>query len=126
PAQRRGPARQSARHLCQCDLMVTGDEPMTAIRFEQSVRHRTGSGGKPAIAPVLMLTIITLAGCAASKVPQFSYDDHVPPLPSPPAAVADPAPKPLHVPPDWTPARGGGTAETPEGRISNANTAARV
>lgn len=99
---------------------------MTTMRIVQSVRDRTGSGGKPAIAPVLMLTIITLAGCATSKTRQFSYDDHVPPLPSPPAAAVDPVPKPLHVPPDWTPAKGGNAAETPAGRVANANLAARV
>ncbi|REF73400.1 P-type conjugative transfer protein TrbG [Paracoccus versutus] len=76
--------------------------------------------------PALFLAAAALAGCASSKTPQFSYDDNVPPLPSPPTAPADPAPKPLHVPPGWTPARGGGTAETPEGRVGNANAAARV
>ncbi|SMG53080.1 P-type conjugative transfer protein TrbG [Paracoccus sp. J56] len=99
---------------------------MTAMRFEPSVHDRTGSGGKPAIAPVLMLTIIILAGCATNKTPQFSYDDHVPPLPSPPAAVADPVPEPLHVPPDWTAAKGGNAAENPAQRVANANLAARV
>ena len=99
---------------------------MTAMRIVQSVRDRRGSGGKPAIAPVLMLTIITLAGCATSKTPQFSYDEHVPPLPSPPAAVADPVPEPLHVPPDWTAAKGGNAAENPAQRVANANLAARV
>lgn len=77
--------------------------------------------------PALLLAAAALAGCASSTTPQFSYDDDVPPLPSPPAiAPADPAPKSLHTPPSWTPARGGGAAETPEGRVSNANAAARV
>ncbi len=77
--------------------------------------------------PALVLAAAVLAGCASSKTPQFSYDDHVPPLPSPPVIVpADPVPKPLHVPPGWTPARGGGAAGTPEGRVTNANAAARV
>ncbi|MBT0779224.1 P-type conjugative transfer protein TrbG [Paracoccus sp. pheM1] len=75
----------------------------------------------------VLLSATVLAGCATSKAPQFSYDDHVPPLPSPPAAVqADPAPKPLHVPPGWTPAKGGNAAESPTGRVANANLAARV
>ncbi|WP_052096099.1 P-type conjugative transfer protein TrbG [Paracoccus versutus] len=75
----------------------------------------------------VLLSATVLAGCATSKAPQFSYDDHVPPLPSPPAAVqADPAPKPLHVPPGWTPAKGGNVAENPTGRVANANLAARV
>ncbi|SFX98284.1 type IV secretion system protein VirB9 [Paracoccus pantotrophus] len=77
--------------------------------------------------PALLLAAVALAGCASTKTPQFSYDDDVPPLPSPPAtAPADPVPKPLHVPPGWTPARGGGAAGTPEGRVTNANAAARV
>ncbi|WP_116171212.1 MULTISPECIES: P-type conjugative transfer protein TrbG [Paracoccus] len=80
----------------------------------------------PLLAAVL-LSATVLAGCTTSKAPQFSYDDDVPPLPSPPAAVqADPAPKPLHVPPGWTPARGGNGAESPAGRVTNANLAARV
>ncbi|MDQ7777305.1 MAG: P-type conjugative transfer protein TrbG [Paracoccus aminovorans] len=79
----------------------------------------------PLLAAVL-LSATALAGCATSKAPQFSYDDNVPPLPSPPAAVAEPVPKPLHVPPDWTPAKGGNAAESPESRVTNANLAARV
>ncbi|MCJ1901398.1 P-type conjugative transfer protein TrbG [Paracoccus versutus] len=75
---------------------------------------------------VVLLSATALAGCATSKAPQFSYDDHVPPLPSPPAAVADPVPKPLHVPPDWIPAKGGNAAEDPESRVENANLAARI
>ena len=80
---------------------------------------------KPGLA-LALLSATVLAGCATQKSPQFSYDDHVPQLPSPPAAVAEPAPKRLHVPPAWTPARGGNAAETPAGRVSNANLAARV
>lgn len=81
---------------------------------------------RPAL-PALVLAAAVLAGCATTRTPQFSYDDDVPPLPSPPAtAPADPVPKPLHVPPGWTPARGGGSAGTPEGRVTNANAAARV
>ncbi|QRZ15766.1 P-type conjugative transfer protein TrbG [Paracoccus methylovorus] len=81
---------------------------------------------RPAL-PALLLAAAALAGCASNQTPQFSYDNDVPPLPSPPAtAPADPAPKPLHLPPGWIPARGGGTAETPEGRVTNANAAARV
>ncbi|MFN8683408.1 P-type conjugative transfer protein TrbG [Paracoccus sp. P2] len=86
----------------------------------------TGTSHKPAIL-LALLFVATVSGCATTKTPQFSYDDDVPPLPSPPATVpADPVPKPLHVPPGWTPARGGGAAGTPEGRVTNANAAARV
>ncbi len=75
---------------------------------------------------VVLLSATALTGCTTSKAPQFSYDDNVPPLPSPPVAVVNPVPKPLHVPPGWTPAQGGNAAETPPGRVANANLAARV
>ena len=75
---------------------------------------------------VVLLSAITLAGCATKNAPQFSYDDHVPPLPSSPAAAVEPTPKPLHVPPDWIPAKGGNAAESPAGKVTNANLAARV
>jgi hypothetical protein len=51
----------------------------------------------------------------------------VPPLPAVPAAVTDDRPKPLHVPPAWTPSHAAATAAgTPTGRVENANAAARV
>lgn len=99
---------------------------MTEMRFEPPAHDMTGTSRKPSILLALLL-VVAASGCATTKTPQFSYDDDVPPLPSPPAsAPADPAPKPLHVPPGWTPARGGGAAETPEGRVTNANAAARI
>jgi type IV secretion system protein VirB9 len=67
-----------------------------------------------------------LAGCATYKPPQISYDANVPPLPAIPAAVTDDRPRPLHVPPAWTVARGGTSAGTPTARVENANAAARV
>ena len=79
---------------------------------------------KSAIA-ALLLSASVLAGCA-SKPPEISYDADVPPLPSVPAAITDNRPKPLHVPPSWTPARGGGVVATPTARVENANAAARV
>ncbi|MDI6028380.1 P-type conjugative transfer protein TrbG [Corticibacterium sp. UT-5YL-CI-8] len=89
---------------------------------------------KPAVAvfrksalPVLLISATMLAGCAtAKKPPQISYDQNVPPLPALPAAITDDRPRPLHVPPAWTPAKGGGTASTPVARVENANAAARV
>ncbi|GCC47685.1 hypothetical protein chiPu_0031967, partial [Chiloscyllium punctatum] len=68
-----------------------------------------------------------LAGCTTFKPPQISYDDEIPPLPSQPA-LADDRPRSLHVPPAWTPARGGKEkeAEAPVERIESANDAARV
>jgi type IV secretion system protein VirB9 len=67
-----------------------------------------------------------LAGCATFKPPEISYDRDVPPLPAVPAPVTEHAPRPLHVPPGWTPARGGSAANTPTARVDNANAAARV
>ena len=78
----------------------------------------------PAIAMLLSATM--LAGCATNRTPQFSYDDSVPPLPTVQAAATDNTPRPLHVPPVWTVARGGTTASTPTARVENANAAARV
>ncbi|CEJ83474.1 P-type conjugative transfer protein TrbG [Hyphomicrobium sp. GJ21] len=101
--------------------MVAGDEPMTGPTIRK--------GGMPsfrkyAIA-ALLLSASALAGCA-SKPPEITYDSSVPPLPAVPAAVTDDRPKPLHVPPAWTPARGGVAAGTPTARVENANAAARV
>ena len=80
---------------------------------------------RPAFAAVL-LSATMLAGCATYKPPQISYDANVPPLPAVPAAVIDTTPKPLHIPPPWTVARGGTAAATPTARVENANAAARV
>ncbi|UGV28550.1 P-type conjugative transfer protein TrbG [Rhodopseudomonas boonkerdii] len=80
---------------------------------------------KPAFAAVL-LSATALAGCATYKPPQISYDANVPPLPAVPAAVTDTTPKPLHIPPAWTPTKGGAAAGTPLARVENANAAARV
>ncbi|MFC5584883.1 P-type conjugative transfer protein TrbG [Nitratireductor kimnyeongensis] len=79
----------------------------------------------PAIAAVL-LSATMLAGCATNRTPQFSYDASVPPLPTVQTAVTNETPRPLHVPPAWTVARGGTVAGTPTGRVENANAAARV
>lgn len=69
---------------------------------------------------------IALAGCASNRTPQFSYDASVPSLPAVPAAITEDTPRPLHTPPAWTVARGGQAANTPTGRVENANVAARV
>jgi len=79
--------------------------------------------------PVIIICLCVLGGCATFKPPQISYDNELPPLPGP-AALADERPRPLHVPPGWTPGRGGkkGAAEAkePVERIESANDAARV
>lgn len=80
---------------------------------------------KPALA-ALLLSATMLAGCATNRTPQFSYDSDVPPLPTAQVAVTDNRPRPLHIPPAWTVARGGTAAGTPDGRVQNANAAARV
>jgi type IV secretion system protein VirB9 len=72
---------------------------------------------------------LALSGCTTFKPPQISYDDDVPLSPDLPIP-ADEHARPLHVPPAWTPARGGkrGEAEAnePTDRIEVANDVARV
>lgn len=75
----------------------------------------------------MLLAATMLAGCATmKKPPEISYDADVPPLPTVPAVVTEQVPRPLHVPPGWTPSRGGTVAGTPTARVENANAAARV
>lgn len=77
--------------------------------------------------PVLLLSATMLAGCATpQKPPEINYDRNVPPLPAVPATVKDDRPRLLHIPPAWTPAKGGMAAGTPVARVENANAAARV
>ena len=89
-----------------------------------------GRSGNPAFRKhalaLVLLSATALAGCATTKPPQISYDDNVPSLPAVPAPVTEERPRPLHTPPPWTPARGGTAANTPTGRVQNANAAARV
>ena len=76
---------------------------------------------------MLLLSTVTLAACAtAPKQPQISYDANVPPLPAVAVSTGDGVPRPILVPPSWTPAKGGDPATTPTGRVENANIAARV
>ena len=75
---------------------------------------------------VLLLSTVTLAACATTRPPQISYDANVPPLPAVAVSTVDGAPRPILVPPAWTPAKGGDPATTPTGRVENANIAARV
>ena len=79
--------------------------------------------------PVLLVCIVALGGCTTVKPPQISYDADIPPLPNPPPLAED-RPRPLHVPPSWSPAKGGKKgvkeAEEPVARIETANDAARV
>jgi len=82
-------------------------------------------------APVRLAFLLTvvLSGCATFKPPQISYDDDIPPSPDLPMP-ADENARPVHVPPPWTPTRGGkkgdDEAKEPADRITAANIAARV
>jgi len=75
----------------------------------------------------LLICACALAGCTTFKPPQISYDDEIPPL-TDPSPLADDRPRSLHVPPPWSPARGGKVKEAKEPieRIDSANDAARV
>lgn len=79
------------------------------------------------ISPLLIIGM--LASCTTMKPPQISYDDDVPPLPVPSLASED-RPRFLHVPPSWTPSKGGreraAEGNEPVARIEAANDAARV
>ena len=82
---------------------------------------------RKSVLPVLLLSATTLAGCATpQKPPEISYDRDVPALPAVPVSVTDDRPRPIHIPPAWTPAKGGTAASTPVARVENANAAARV
>ena len=80
-----------------------------------------------AIGPAVVVSLLAVTGCASTKPPQISYDESVPPLPVASVPAEDPPPRPLHIPPAWTPARGGpGDAKDPVARVEAANGAARV
>jgi type IV secretion system protein TrbG len=76
-----------------------------------------------------LMFALALSGCTTFKPTQITYDDEVPPSPDVPLPVDDHA-RPLHVPPSWTPTRGGKKgdeeAKDPTDRIEVANDVARV
>ena len=84
---------------------------------------------RSAMHPALLICVLALSGCTTFKPPQISYDDDVPALPGPPSLTED-RPRSLHIPPSWTPAKGGKKgiveAKEPISRIESANDAARV
>ncbi len=92
----------------------------TSLRMSGSPAFRTSA------LAMMLLSATMLAGCATFKPPTISYDNDVPPLPAVPAPVTEQLPRPLHTPPAWTVAHGGTAANTPRGRVENANAAARV
>ncbi|ODT76192.1 MAG: P-type conjugative transfer protein TrbG [Pelagibacterium sp. SCN 64-44] len=74
----------------------------------------------------ILLSATLLSACATNRTPQFSYDAVVPPLPAVPTVATSDAPRPLHVPPAWTPSKGGASSTSPTTQVQNANAAARV
>lgn len=91
----------------------------------ENVRAANAAFRKSAISAAL-LSATLLSACATQRPPQISYDSDVPPLPAVPAAIVDARPRPLHIPPAWSPSRGGAAANSPTLRVTNANAAARV
>ena len=76
--------------------------------------------------PAALLLATLLSACATQRPPQISYDSDVPPLPPVPTVLTDDRPRPLHIPPAWTPSHGGAAANSSTARVANANAAARV
>ena len=89
----------------------------------------TSPSARNVMGPILLVCMLAFSGCATVKPPQISYDDDNPPLTSAPSLAED-RPRSLHVPPSWTPAKGGKKgnveAKEPIARIETANDAARV
>jgi type IV secretion system protein VirB9 len=90
-----------------------------------NVRAANAAFRKSAISAAL-LSATLLSACATQRPPQITYDSDVPPLPPVPATLTDERPRPLHIPPAWTPTHGGAAANSPTARVANANAAARV
>ncbi|MGI6855052.1 P-type conjugative transfer protein TrbG [Mesorhizobium sp. 1B3] len=93
------------------------------------IRNSAKAGGpafRKSTLAALLLAATALAGCATNRTPQFTYDDNVPSLPVVRTSATNNTPRPLHTPPSWTVARGGAAAATAEGRVGNANAAARI
>ena len=90
-----------------------------------NVRVANAAFRKSAI-PAALLSATLLSACATQRPPQITYDSDVPPLPPVPATLTDERPRPLHIPPAWTPTHGGAAANSPTARVANANAAARV
>jgi type IV secretion system protein VirB9 len=91
----------------------------------ENVRAANAAFRKSAI-PAVLLSATLLSACATNRPPQISYDSDVPPLPAVPAAIVDERPRPLHIPPAWSPSHGGAVANSSTLRVANANAAARV
>ena len=84
------------------------------------------TGEKRSMRPAMLISLLAITGCASTRPPQIAYDESVPPLPVSSAPVDEP-PRALHVPPPWTPSRGGtADAKEPLARVVAANGAARI
>ncbi len=84
------------------------------------------TGEKRSMRSAMLISLLAITGCASTRPPQIAYDESVPPLPVS-SAPADDSPRPLHVPPPWTPSRGGAAdAKEPLARVAAANGAARI
>ena len=90
-------------------------------------QHRPVSA-LPLLSVMALVAATALPGCATKqKPPSIEYDRSVPPLVPPPPTPARTAPRPIHVPPGWTPSHGGSAkSDGPTGRVEGANAAARV
>src|SRR5215467_14483956 len=100
PARCGSPAQESARRLCQFHQLVEG-----ARLVRKPVPRSVGPKCNRAPIGLALLSALALSGCTTFKPPQISCDDDVPPSPDLPMPADDHAP--MHVPPAWTPARGG-------------------
>ncbi len=82
------------------------------------------------VRPVLLACMVALSGCTTFKPPQISYDDDVPPLPSPPSLAEDrPRSAARSAVLDASQGRQEGRRRRPKepvARIETANDAARV
>jgi hypothetical protein len=120
---RSGRSASSPRRLASIVVIETphdADRLRTPWRLYQ--RHQL-------VEHLALVLTAALSGCTTFKPPQISYDDELPPPAELPKA-ADDHPRPLHVPPAWTPARGGNKGDAaamdPTDRIETANRVARV
>src|SRR4051794_21095267 len=66
-------------------------------------RRRSPAHPSQLVEHLALVLTAALSGCTTFKPPQISYDDELPPPAELPKA-ADDHPRPLHVPPAWTPA----------------------
>ena len=78
--------------------------------------------------PALLLAATALTACGPQRPPEITYDADVPALAPPPtSAPIEDMPRPVHIPPAWTPSRGGALdAKNTAERVLSANAASRI